>query len=182
MKIALTQRILYHNKIAYDSIEHGWYNLLKDHTLFLIPNTLTQDFDSVAQNYDGLIITGGDDSALRRTIELKVASAFMKQIKPILGVCHGAFLLTDVLDGKLEEDINHRKNHSVHYRDNDDIAVNSYHSNIISVPPPTATCIVQDDDGNCESWVDNNIVAVVWHPERMEIPWLPEEVLTKFPI
>ena len=77
MKIGLTQRVLYHKGRAYDSIEHSWYSYLKNHTLTFIPNRLDQDFEQLAESIDALIITGGDDSVLRRTTELKVASAMM---------------------------------------------------------------------------------------------------------
>ena len=97
MKIALTQRVLYHKGRAYDSIEHSWYRYLKSHTLSFIPNRLDQDFEQLADSHDCLIITGGDDSAIRRTVEFKLATAVMKQQKPILGICLGAFLLTDAL-------------------------------------------------------------------------------------
>lgn len=180
MKIALTQRILYNKGRAYDAIEHGWYEFLKDHTLYFIPNNLNLDFDKIAQNYDGLIITGGDDSALRRTVELRTASAFMKQIKPILGVCHGAFLLTDVLGGEIKEDLTHMDtNHTITYGNNE-ILVNSHHSNVISKTHTDATTIATDNNGNIECWIDNNISGVVWHPERMEQPWLPPEILNSF--
>jgi gamma-glutamyl-gamma-aminobutyrate hydrolase PuuD len=36
--------------------------------------------------------------------------------------------------------------------------------------------LVTDKDNNIEAWIDNNIAGVVWHPERMETPWLPIEI------
>lgn len=176
MKIGLTQRVLYHKGRAYDSIEHGWYQYLKDHTLYTIPNKTDQDFKSVANNLDILILTGGDDSSLRRTVELRLASAMMLQSKPIIGVCHGCFLLTEVLGGEVKEIEGHAGVvHAVHYF-GDSYTVNSYHSLYIARLHDSGTQLVTDADGNCEAWIDKNIAGVVWHPERMDVPWIPEEI------
>ena len=180
MKIGLSQRILYHKGRAYDSIEHGWYSYLKEHTLFLIQNNLDQDFDKLADELDMFIITGGDDSTLRRTIEIRLASKVMQRNKPVIGICHGAFLLTDLLGGEVNVIDNHYDtNHSVYYF-GDEFTVNSYHSLAISKPHSTATTLVVDPEGNCESWIDRKLAGIVWHPERMEQPWIPDEIQTLF--
>ena len=176
MIVGLTQRVLYHKSRAYDSIEHGWYSYLKQHTLVFIPNRLDQDFKKIAETIDALIITGGDDCALRRTVELKIASQLLACKKPIVGVCHGAFLLTDVLGGVVGECYEHMDtSHSVYYF-GDQHVVNSYHTLEISKPHATATVLAVDNNGNCEAWIDNNIAGIVWHPERMDQPWIPEEI------
>jgi hypothetical protein len=36
--------------------------------------------------------------------------------------------------------------------------------------------LAYDDQGNCESWIDGKIAGIVWHPERMSQPWIPEEI------
>lgn len=176
MKIGLTQRVLYHRGRAYDSIEHGWYSYLQNHTLTYIPNQLEQDFEQLADTLDAVIITGGDDSALRRATELKLAGAMLKRNKPIIGVCHGAFLLTDVLGGTVEEVSGHMDmEHDVEYF-GELVSVNSYHNLAITKPHKRATILCVDGLGNCEAWIDDNIAGVVWHPERMTTPWLPDEI------
>jgi gamma-glutamyl-gamma-aminobutyrate hydrolase PuuD len=176
MNIGLTQRVLYHNNRAYDSTEYGWYSYLKDHTLFFVANRLDQDFTSLADTLDCLIITGGDDKAIRRTTELKLASQMMMQQKPILGVCHGCFLLQDILGGTITDIDNHRNTeHSVIYNDAK-FNVNSYHSLSIKQLHTKGKALAIDEDNNIEAWIDNNIAGVVWHPERMETPWLPTEI------
>ena len=176
LKIGLSQRILYHRGRAYDSLEHGWYSYLKEHALFPIQNNTTQDFDALAQELDAVILTGGDDSVLRRTCEIKTTTAMMKQLKPVLGVCHGAFLLTDLLGGKVIELPGHSDTeHTVNYF-NEKITVNSYHSLAIAEPQVSARRLVTSEDGSCEAWIDGTLAAVVWHPERMAAPWLPAEI------
>lgn len=178
MNIGLSQRVLYHKGRAYDSLEHGWYQFLNGHTLHPLPNRLDQEFEQLAFNLDCLIITGGDDSSIRRATEFKIASAMMKQSKPILGVCHGAFLLTDSLGGEVIQCEGHMDtNHVVAYR-GENIMVNSHHGQTINKLHSSATCLATDELGACEAWIDNNMAGIVWHPERMEIPFLPEEIKT----
>jgi gamma-glutamyl-gamma-aminobutyrate hydrolase PuuD len=175
MKIGLTQRILYHNKQAYDAIEHGWYTYLKQHTLVPIPNITDQDFKST-QDLDALIITGGDDSSLRRTVELKISTMMMQQGKPVLGICHGAFLLADVLGADIVSVDGHRDvQHKISYF-GEIQTVNSYHDLAICTPHRSATVLCVDPEGHCEAWIDGNLAGVVWHPERMQQPWMPDEI------
>lgn len=133
----------------------------------------------MADQLDCLIITGGDDRAIRRTTELRLATAMMRRQKTILGVCHGAFLLTDVLGGTVGHKDGHRDGveHPVVYQ-NQEVLVNSFHGLYIQQPHQAAKILVTDTDGDCEAWIDNNIAAVVWHPERMATPWLPDEIHT----
>lgn len=176
MNIGLTQRIFYHKTRAYDSLEHGWYSYLEEHTLFFIQNRVEQDFKSIAKDLDLLIITGGDDSSVRRITETKLAREMVVLGKPILGICHGAFLLTDLLNGDVDECANHiDTEHKVITSDGIYI-VNSFHTMIIKEAPSTAKVVAKDVDGNCEAWIDGNIAAVVWHPERMDKPYLPKEI------
>lgn len=176
MKIGLSQRILYHKSRAYDSIEHGWYSWLKEHTLFSIPNRRDQDFIKLAEELDAFVITGGNDSPLRRSVELNLAALMVAQNKPVVGVCHGCFLITETLQGQIGEIDGHMNtNHSVHYR-NQVYNINSYHNLSIVSAPPNASVLAVDDQGNCEAWIQDRVAGVVWHPERMSDPWLPNEI------
>jgi gamma-glutamyl-gamma-aminobutyrate hydrolase PuuD len=176
MKIGLTQRILYHKNRAYDSIEHGWYYYLEKHDLHFIQNKGDQDFQQLANKLDALIITGGDDSTVRRATELTLARHMMQQQKPIIGICHGCFLLTDILGGTVSSvDTHMDSSHSIYYF-GDEYLVNSYHTQRIEIPHKSATILAVDPEGNCEAWIDKNLAGIVWHPERMQNPWIPEEI------
>jgi gamma-glutamyl-gamma-aminobutyrate hydrolase PuuD len=178
LKIGLTQRILTHNGQAYDSTQHGWYSYLRGHTLVPIPNRTDQDFETLAVDLDAVIITGGDDSALRRTVELKLAGQMALRKKPVVGICHGCFLLVDVLGGEVVDiDNHHNIEHLINYF-GDTIQVNSYHSLSIKQLHKSGTVLATDNDGNIEAWIDGNIAGIVWHPERMKEPWLPDEIKT----
>jgi GMP synthase-like glutamine amidotransferase len=176
MKIGLSQRILYHRNRAYDSLDQSWYAYLEDHMLTFIPNNLKQDFQKLADSIDLLIITGGDDSVLRRTVETKLSAEMLKQSKPIIGVCHGSFLLIDLLGGSVVPVDRHSDTvHNIWYRGSAQ-EVNSYHNQTISRIHTSGKILALDDDGNVESWIDGKIAGVTWHPERMIKPWLPEEI------
>jgi gamma-glutamyl-gamma-aminobutyrate hydrolase PuuD len=176
MNIGLTQRVLVHNQQAYDSIDQAWYRYLKGHTLSFIPNRIDQDFAGLADTLDCLIITGGDDSPLRRAVELKLATEMLKLQKPIVGICHGCFLLQNVLGGiVVDTDQHHNTTHAVTYQ-GQEYTVNSYHSICIQTPHKQASILAVDNDGNTEAWIDGNIAGVAWHPERMGNPWLPTEI------
>jgi carbamoylphosphate synthase small subunit len=175
--IGLSQRILYHKGRAHDSIEHGWYSYLRGHTLFYLPNSLAQDFERTADQLDSFIITGGDDNTLRKVVETKLATEMMKRNKPVVGVCHGAFMLTDLLGGKVFEDLDAHQgcNHPVMYFGDVHI-VNSYHNLGIASVHSQGTVLCTDELGHVESWIDGNLAGIVWHPERMNNPWIPEEI------
>ena len=178
MRIGLSQRVLLHKNRAYDSLDQGWYHYLKGHTLFAIPNNPDQDFGHIAKELDAFIITGGDDSTIRRVTETKLATNMLARHKPIIGVCHGAFLLTELLGGKLIEVEQHSNTEHVVNYFGDLKTVNSFHTWGIVEPHQTATTLVTDLHGNCEAWIDTKapMAGIVWHPERMEEPWIPEEI------
>ena len=176
MNIGLSQRVLFYKDRAYDSIEHGWYSYLDGHTLYFVPNFQDQDFSSLAQELDAFIITGGDDSALRRTVEIRLATEMMKQQKPVVGICHGCFLLQDILGGSVIDVAGHMDvDHTINYC-SQEYTVNSYHTLAVDKTHKGATILATDQDGHCEAWIDRNLAGVVWHPERMTNPWLPSEI------
>jgi len=81
MNIGLTQRIFHYNDFAYDCLEHGWYNLLSDHTLFNIANNPEQDFSNIIKDLDMVIFTGGDASSPRIITEIRLLTECYKQKK-----------------------------------------------------------------------------------------------------
>lgn len=176
MKIGLSQRVLLHKNRAYDALEHGWYSYLQAHTLFPIANNYKQDFVQLATQLDCFVITGGDDSTIRRITEIRLATQMIARQKPVIGICHGAFLLSDILGGKIVNVNGHKDcEHQINYF-GELFTVNSFHDLTIKYPQKTATILANDHDGNCEAWIDGLTAAIVWHPERMSNPWIPEEI------
>lgn len=176
MKLGLSQRVLLHKNRAYDALEHGWYSYLKAHTLFPIANRPEQDFNDLANELDAFIITGGDDSTVRRLTEVRLATQMIARRKPVIGICHGAFLLTEILGGQIGEIEGHSNTeHLINYFGELRI-VNSHHTFCITQPHDSAVVLANDDQGNCEAWINGNIAGIVWHPERMLVPWIPDEI------
>ena len=180
MKLGLSQRIILHKNRAYDSLDQGWYKYLNKHSVIPIPNRSDLKFEEIANHLDCFIITGGDDSTIRRLTEMRLATHMIARRKPVIGVCHGAFLLTEILGGEIAEIGNHTDcEHKINYF-GELITVNSYHSLAIKTPQKSATILAYDDQGHCESWIDGNTAGIVWHPERMETPWIPDEIAQLF--
>jgi gamma-glutamyl-gamma-aminobutyrate hydrolase PuuD len=176
MVIALSQRILYHKGRSYDSIDQSWYRYLNKQILITLHNRLDQNFDQIADMSDAYIITGGDDSKLRRTVELKLAARMLARGKPVIGVCHGCFLLTETMGGTVIDLPGHTDTeHDINYF-GETIRVNSYHSLGITAAPEKAIVLANDQEGHCEAWIDGNTAGLVWHPERMTTPWIPDEI------
>lgn len=174
MKIGITQRVLTHNGVSYDSLSLNWYEYLKGHNLIVIPNRLDQDLIQLSNDIDLLIISGGEDRPVRDTIETTLVDQLYKLGKPIIGICHGFQFLTEHFGGKIEPiEHHHNTTHDVVY-DNKQVLVNSYHTNKIVTLPNGAISLAHDLDNNCESWIKGNISGVMWHPERNS--WLPKEI------
>jgi len=175
LRIGITQRIISHKGFDYDSLEPCWYDLFSEHEIIPIPNN-TNIKEKLYKNIDLLILSGGNDTVTRRIIETRLISFMLLNNKPIIGVCHGAFLLTKMFDGVVEKsnDLKHRKEHII----NSDILVNSYH-NLVITEQPENTSVLYKHDECIECWVHDylKIGAIVWHPERMKEPFIPKEIL-----
>jgi gamma-glutamyl-gamma-aminobutyrate hydrolase PuuD len=173
MRIGLTQRVLLHKGRAYDSLDHSWYEFLQGHTLVSIPNRLL----TPVLDIDLLIITGGEDHPVRNQIERELVDVMLTRDVPIIGICHGCQLLTQKLGGTVVPVDDHMDSyHKVTYQEQQYL-VNSYHSLRIERPPDGATVLARDPDGYIEAWILGRIVGIMWHPERMQQPFVPEEIL-----
>lgn len=178
MNIGLTQRIFINNNIAYDCLEHGWYNLLSSHTLFNIANNPEQDFAKLIQDLDLIIFTGGDASPKRFLTEVRLLTECYLQNKSILGVCHGAFFINQLEDGINEEcDGHHNTQHTVTMYDKQ-YTVNSFHTNKITKVADSFDVLATTADGDIEAFKHKtrSVWGIVWHPERMDNPVLPNDL------
>jgi gamma-glutamyl-gamma-aminobutyrate hydrolase PuuD len=172
MRIGLTQRVLLHRDRAYDSLEHSWYEYLQGHTLIPIANRLPVHITDL----DALIITGGDDHVTRNQVEHELADWMFSRDLPVIGICHGCQLLTQKLGGTVVPVEDHQDSyHAVDYYGQQHL-VNSYHTLRIEQPPPGATVLAHDPDGYPEAWILGRTAGIMWHPERMALPWIPQEI------
>ena len=81
-----------------------------------------------------------------------------------------------MLGGTISEVKGHADtDHDVWYH-NTTKTVNSYHNNAITQLHSTGKILCTDNDNHIESFIDGKLAGVVWHPERMDSPWLPDEI------
>ena len=172
MKIGITQRQLIVNDIVYDCLEQGWFYMLGDHELIVLPNLIHVDVD-----IDFLILSGGNDSESRYQTELNCCAWALERNIPILGVCHGAFFLNELNNGtNLNIEGHQNTNHEI-VMEGQTHKVNSYHTICIEELgndlEPIAWC---GDYIEAFKHKTKSIWGLVWHPERMDIPVLPKEL------
>ena len=178
MRVLISTRTLYNDGgFLFDAVERGFYTMFKGHEITPLLNHQDQNFHNLGVHHDLLILSGGDDHPKRLITEIEMIKQFRLQQKPILGICHGAFLLTQLWGGECVDVDGHRRtNHDIHYKTADGWAtktVNSYHGSAIVSAPPNCEVIAVDDDKYIEAWKLGNVLAVMWHPERDAEHWLP---------
>jgi anthranilate/para-aminobenzoate synthase component II len=141
------------------------------------PDVVRNDAITVEEvnQWDVIILSPGPGLPSDAGIMPAVIKAYFDK-KPILGICHGAFLLTDILGGQVDACEGHMDTEHVVEYDNEQILVNSFHTQTITRLHRDAVNLAHDSDGNCEAWIDKNIAGITWHPERMDDPILPTEI------
>ena len=173
MKIAVTQRQIEINGFIYDCLEQGWYELFLGHEIIPIPN-----LNNIGLDVDMLVISGGETTEARYQTEVNCSAWAIENDIPILGVCHGAFLLNYLHGGINAKDIagHHNTKHDISM-EGETYLVNSYHHMAINKLgiglKPIAHC-----EGIMEAFKheERDIWGLVWHPERMEIPIIPQDL------
>lgn len=172
MKIAITQRELTVRGITYDCLEHGWFHFLQEHEIIPVPNVPNIDID-----VDMIVFSGGDNTDNRSNTEKMLFDYAIKNHLPILGVCHGAFLLNRIFGGSNHSILGHQNTEHPIKIGQEFYIVNSYHSG----------CILNlGDELEAFAWADEfvegfkhrtlPIWGLVWHPERMEHPIIPQDL------
>jgi putative glutamine amidotransferase len=172
MKIAITQRQLSINGIAYDCLEQGWYRLLSDHEIVPVPNISRFDIDA-----DMLILSGGNSSEDRYRTELACCRWADDNNIPVLGVCHGAFFLNFVYNGVNHSIEQHQNTQHDIIMDGEIYNVNSYHTmGIYELSTDLEAIAYAKDDIEAFKHKTKDIWGLVWHPERMAVPVLPTDL------
>jgi putative glutamine amidotransferase len=178
MKIAITQRELTIRSTVYDCLERGWYNLLNNHEIIPVPNNYEYDISFA----DCLIISGGETTESREFTETFCFAQAVQQQIPVIGVCHGAFVLNRWFNGTNTVISGHDQVEHTVFLEDQWQSVNSYHRIKIDTLADAFTVLARDTDGNVEAFKhkDLPVWGLVWHPERMAIPVLPSELKELF--
>lgn len=172
MKIAISQRQVEINGFVYDCLEQGWYKFFLGHEIIPIPN-----LNNIGLNVDMLVLSGGETTDARYNTEVACTAWAIENNVPILGVCHGAFLLNFLYSGVNAKTLGHQNtNHTVHM-EGQEYTVNSYHQLMIH-----ELGLGLDAIAHCENVVEGfkhsqlPVWGLVWHPERMDVPVLPNDL------
>lgn len=177
MRILMSQRDVRipPNNFLFDCLERSWYELLHKHTLIPVANIGVID-ESI--EFDCLVLTGGPDSIARHVTEDKLFFHALKQNKPIVGICHGAFTINDLTGGRNGRIDDHADTFHMINMEGVTHNVNSYHSQYLQQLGPDMIVTATDMDGNAEAFQHKSepVYGVVWHPERMKHPVLPKAV------
>ena len=122
---------------------------------------------------------------LIETMDFDIFQQFYEAKKPILGICRGIQVINILFHGSLYQDIpsqyptliQHNKDyhHVLIQKDTllsryfpSQIKVNSSHHQNIKDVPKTLKISAISEDGLIEGIENNQILAVQWHPERMD--------------
>ena len=170
------------NNFLFDCLERSWYSFLGNH--HLIPHANTRTVDETI-DFDCLVLSGGTDSAARNVTENLLFVHAIKRKKPILGICHGAFVVNELSGGVNSSSTcydyipaHDNTEHEV-MMDGKKVLVNSYHGQTITqLGPQMVPLAIHEQDETIEAFKHQAlpIYGIVWHPERMDVPVLPEEV------
>lgn len=189
-RIGLTQRVevVASYQERRDCLDQNWCKLLLELGYMPIPLPNIQD-QGVISSYlqtldlDGVILTGGNDlvwtesqeAAIERDyFEKAVIQYFIKQKKPVLGVCRGMQMLNIFFAGEMIRIDNHvAQSHQVKLADGTEFNVNSYHNWGITTDKLAKELIAlgHTQDGLVEYCKHKSlpVVGMMWHPERFNI-------------
>lgn len=182
MKIGLTKKAINHEGFIYDAVDQGWYKVLHGQTLFFLPNTMNQDFTVIANDLDSIILTGDNSSETNKQVELCLISKMIERNKPVLGIGNSALVIAEFLGATIEPVANQNGfPHPIFYN-REVIEVSSYHDKCIKTLPNQTETLCLDYAGNIEAFINKNVCGIVWHPEKMDTPWIPPEIAYLFKI
>ena len=161
-------------------------------------NAIVSDSLSNLSNFDGLILVGGGDLNPKlygqenincKNIDkefddksMKCLDYFVKNNKPVLGICKGIQTINVYFDGTLKQDINNHnfpdlmdahkviccKNSPLLKYYSNEFEVNSLHHQCIDrLGKGLEVISISKEDGIIEAVQKDKIFAVQWHPERL---------------
>jgi choline kinase/anthranilate/para-aminobenzoate synthase component II len=167
-----------------DTIARDW----SDYMLSAYPNALWMFIPNIGKeavgyfkkwNLNVLWLSGGDDlgiDAERDDTETELLKHALSNNIPVIGICRGLQLIHFYYGGELERGNSDFEQHHCANRHqikigNEVREVNSYHKNIIKeiTNNPNlkvlARCVI---DNSVEAYINDHLLAMMWHPEREE--------------
>tara|TARA_Y100000996_G_C22542655_1_gene650582 strand:- start:794 stop:1423 length:630 start_codon:yes stop_codon:yes gene_type:complete len=190
IKIGITQRVHYIKEFGEyrDQLDQKWSELFSEIGIIqiLLPNNsklfINNSIDSFKLN--GVILSGGeflnehdkdynDGQKRRDEFENSLVTYCIKKSIPILGICRGMQFLNNFFGGKIQKVNGHvASSHKINNFSDFSFPklVNSFHNYGINNKdvPNNFEILATDQEGNVEAFSDkeNNLMGIMWHPER----------------
>ncbi len=180
MTIAVSQRVVIDSRSGErrDALDQRWPRFLSRAGLFGLPvancSDLLPDFLERIRP-SGILLTGGNDLASlggdapeRDKTELALIVHAKTNRLPLLGVCRGMQLIQHHFGVTLARVEGHVSPAQRIQFDGREIAVNSYHGFGSRETVPGLKVCGQSGDGVVKAVRGDRILAIMWHPERIE--------------
>lgn len=202
MKIAIICRMEnYENDYPFNIryiLDESYIKIFDKLNILIIPVVSENNLDEIANSCDALVLPGsavGVDPKYYNDVpfpgkkykydeyklDKKIIDLFVKNNKPILGICGGMQTLNVYFGGDLNQNIlNHKlkdgSKHKINISSNSFlnnvykqqfIEVNSYHRQAIRKLAPNFKITAVSEDGIIEAIEDGNIIGVQYHPEKL---------------
>ena len=179
--ILITQGIsINKRKSLYTKLDLDWYKYASKLKFNLIPISYKINLSFFKKiKVDGIIFSGGNSlnkfekkkqNLLRDKFETNLFNYFKKKNLPILAVCRGMQLISDLNNTKLFKTRNHvTKGHNIILNNKKIINVNSYHTFLIKKTPSQFKVLAQhkkDKSIEAMKHKKNKILCLMFHPER----------------
>ena len=154
-----------------DALERSWHFFLHKHRLIPIANT-----GKIPEQLhcDAVVLSGGSFGVWRVLTEVELIKFALAHEIPLIGVCHGAFVINEYFGGVNGTVSGHNgPDHDIVMEDKK-FTVNSYHNLDITRLASDFIPVAQGEI-NIEAFRHKNksIWGLVWHPERQIHPVLP---------
>lgn len=174
--IAVTQRTYIdpnHGETR-DCIDQRWYTFLNacNYTITLIPNHWELAECILSNNqFDGYLLTGGNETAIRTKIENKLIDNTLKYGIPLLGVCHGMQRIQQYFGTSLTNVLGHVTEKMIIQYGDQSLEVNSFHDYGSKQETPNFNITGRSSDGIVKSFKHCSapIQGIMWHPERYDM-------------
>tara|TARA_B100000579_G_scaffold145919_2_gene118373 strand:- start:782 stop:1411 length:630 start_codon:yes stop_codon:yes gene_type:complete len=190
IKIGITQRVHYikEYKEYRDQLDQKWSEFFSEIGILqiLLPNNSKLFIDNSIDNLklNGVILSGGeflnehdkdynDGQKRRDEFENSLVTYCIKEGIPILGICRGMQFLNNFFGGKIRKVNGHvASSHKINNFSEFSFPklVNSFHNYGINHEdvPSNFEILATDQEGNVEAFSDkkNNLMGIMWHPER----------------
>ncbi|GHU03917.1 glutamine amidotransferase [Alphaproteobacteria bacterium] len=180
--IALTQRVTRIEATGEkrDSLDQKWRKFMAALNLswIALPNDVDYSLTLARSlGVSGLILTGGEnlgENPERDAMELALLDEAAREDWPVLGICRGFQLMLHWLGANLKAtgpEIHRARRHDVLFTDGARREVNSFHNfGPDKLPKELAPLAVCPIDGLVEAAFGGNLLGLMWHPERENIP------------